>query len=56
MKLRKKFRLEPPSDKVELYSSSGLDHVNKKGKERKKQKKEIKEGILCSWRRFIFYG
>lgn len=33
MKLKNKFRLESPSGKVEPYSSSVSDNVNKKGKE-----------------------
>lgn len=40
-----KFRLESPSDKIEVYNSSVLDNVNKKGKGKKEQKKE-KENIM----------
>lgn len=43
--IKKKFRLESTSDKIELYSSSVLDNVNKKGKGKKEQNKE-KENIM----------
>lgn len=51
MKLKKKFRLESPSGKVEPYSSFVPNNVNKKGKRRNERNK--RRNVMLSRKIYI---